>query len=96
MNTSKMYLQVEQFSLETGRKKDSWTTKAVRSTYDQEGKRIDWVRTCVSQGEDSEKKGDCRYPPWGVSGLSHPTVLVLGSYAEETRPLGWLECSWDK
>ena len=37
------------------------------------------------------------YSPWGVSRLSHILgVPVLGSYTEETSPLGCLENQWDR
>ena len=49
---------------------------------------------CWDLGEDSEEKEDdtSRHPPWGVNVSNHRlSILVLGSYAEETSPLGWLE-----
>ena len=80
--------------------KDSCTTKALRKIHTQlsrRGRKVIWLGS-VPLGGDSEERGDCTgvYPHWGVSGSSHRLgIPVLGSYAEETSHLGWLEDCWD-
>ena len=79
--------------------KESWTTKAVRKSHMELGRK-GREAIClgpVPLGGDSEEEGDYTGgPPWGVSSSSH----ILGTPApgpntRKTNQLGWLERRWE-
>ena len=97
-------LHVEQFSLKTNWKLAerllyNHGCKKKQYTHQQVGKEEKSSGQDLCPWEQTQGKGDYTggHTSWGVSGLSHRLgVPVLGSYAEEINPVGWLEDNWDK
>ena len=102
-NTSKIYLLVEQFSMKVNWKLAegflyNQSCKKDKHEVKQEGKESNKVETCAPRKGLRGKKRLHRWiPALESERLSHKlSTPVLGSYAEETSPLGWLEDCWDK
>ena len=103
MNTPKIYLHVEQFSLKT-----NWRL-AERLLHSQDSKKEHMVssrkgREAISLGPgplggDTEEEGVTwawRYPPQRVSSSNHILgTPALGSDTRKTSPLNWFENQWD-